>query len=335
MPVSKRSLAVLALLTLAVGCWAPVATSPVAAQTFPSKSIRILVGFPAGGGVDSVARIVGEQMARSLGQPVVVENKPGVGGTLVATELAKAEPDGHVLMVAAGGPAITGAIYKSLPFETVDSFSWISGVVTVPFFIAVHAESEFKTLAALLARGKAAPGTLTYGSVGAGSTHHLMIEMISLAMGAKFVHVPYRGDAPIVTDILGRHIQFGAATLTSLAGHMTGSTDGGKLRALAVTTGRRWPRHEQIPTVAEALGIADFDVGSWFALAGPPRIPKDTVAVLNAEVAKAVADPGVRAKLESLGGEVASTTPDELRGRVAREFAMWTGIMDRIGLAKQ
>ena len=326
--IVRAVLAACAIVAWSVG-W--LLSGQTAAEGFPSRPIRILVGFPPGGGVDTVARIVGEEMSRSLGQPIVVENKPGAGGTLAALELVKAEPDGHVLMVAAGGPAITGAIVKSLPFETVDSFTWISGLVTVPFFIAVHADSELGSLADVVARAKAAPGVLTYGSVGPGSTHHLLVEMISVSTGATFVHVPYRGDAPIVTDILGRHIQFGPATLTSLAGQM----DGGKLRLLAVAAARRWPKYPQVPTVTEALRIADFDIASWFALAGPPRMAVETTARINAEVGKALADPGVRGRLELIGGEVSATTPEALHARVRREFAMWTGIIERIGLAKQ
>ena len=319
-------------LMLAAGvCIMWLAPASAVAQGFATKPIRILVGFPPGGGVDSVARILGEEMARSLGQPVLIENKPGVGGMLVATELAKAETDGHVLMVAPGGPAITGAIYKSMPFETVGSFSWISGIVTVPFFIAVHDASEITSLTDLVARARAAPGTLTYGSVGAGSTHHLLVEMIALTAGVKFVHVPYRGDALIVTDILGRHIQFAPATLTSLAGHM----ESGKLRPIAVTTAQRWPKYPAVPTVTEVLGITGFDVGSWFALAGPARMREDTVAALNGEVRKALADPATRAKLEQLGGAAAASSPAELHARVVREFAMWSGIVERIGMARQ
>ena len=330
MPWFSRALAVAAIVAATVsGGW--LRTTAANAQTYPSKPIRIVVGFPAGGGVDSVARIMGDELSRALGQPVLVENKPGAAGMLGAAEVAKADPDGHVLMVSPGGHPIFGAIFKQLSFDTVDSFSWISNVISVPFYIIAHDDSEFKSMADVVAKAKAAPGTVTFGSAGAGSTHHLMVELISLSTGAKFNHVPYRGDAPIVTDVLGKHIQFGPATPTGLAGLL----EKGKLRALAVTTGKRWPSQPTIPTVAEALGIKDYDIGTWFGIGGPARMPKEIVDRLNGETRKAVATEGVRKRLELLGGVVAPSTPEELRGKVARELAMWTSIVDRVGIPKQ
>ena len=325
----KRAIAGAAIFATAM-CHQLVDAAPAAAQAFPSKSIRLLVGFPPGGGADSVARIIGDEMSRSLGQPVIVENKPGATGALVVGDLGKADPDGHVLLVTPSSLAVFTAMAKTAPLDDAGSFIWVANVIDMPFYILVHDDSEVKSLADLVAKAKAAPGTLSFGSAGIGSAYHLLVELIGLSTGAKFVHVPYRGDAPLVTDLLGKHIQFAPTTPTGLAGNL----EKGRLRALAVTTGKRWPAQPTIPTVAEALDFKDFDIGTWFAVAGPPRMPRETVVRINAEIARAAATTGVRSRLDALGGQVNLLAPDQLQQRAAREFAVLGSIADRIGLPR-
>ena len=300
------------------------------AQDYPNRPIRLMVGFPPGGGVDTTARVVGAEMAKGLGQSMVVENKPGAAGTLGAAEVARAAPDGYTVMVTPGGHAIFGAMWKSLPFDTVKSFDWISNVVTLSFFVVVPAGSEFKTLSDVIAKAKAAPGTVTFGSAGPGSTHHLGIELLAGRTGVKFNHIPYRGDAPVITALLGNEVAFALATPTQTIANVKG----GKLRAIAVAANARHPALPDVPTVEQALGIKDYDVRTWFAMAAPAGLPKPVLDRLNAELRKAVAVPEVRTRLSALGGEPATGTPDEMRARVDRELATWTRTVNEAGIPR-
>jgi tripartite-type tricarboxylate transporter receptor subunit TctC len=306
-------------------------TGPSGAQDYPSRPIKVVVGFPPGGGTDIAARIVTQEMSKGLGQPFLIENKPGAAGTLGAAEAARSTPDGYTLLVTPGGHAIFGAIFKSLPFHTVNSFEWISNIITIPFFIVVPASSEFKTLADVVAKAKAAPGTITFGSTGAGSTHHLGIELLGSRTGVKFLHVPYRGDAPIITALLASEIHFSIVTPTQAIENVKA----GKFRALAVTSNTRYVGMPDVPTVDQALGIANFDLRSWFAIAAPAGTPKLVIDRLNAEVRKAVDVPEVKARLVAMGGEPAAGTPETMRERVMRELATWTKTVDDASIAKQ
>ena len=301
------------------------------AQDYPSRPIKVVVGFPPGGGTDVAARIVTQEISKGLGQSFLIENKPGAAGTLGAAEAARSAPDGYTLLVTPGGHAIFGAIFKSLPFHTVNSFDWISNIITIPFFIVVPASSEFKTLADVVAKAKTAPGTIAFGSTGPGSTHHLGMELLGSRTGVKFLHVPYRGDAPIITALLASEIHFSIVTPTQAIENVKA----GKFRALAVTSNTRYAGMPDVPTVDQALGIANFDVRSWFAMAAPAGTPKPVIERLNAEVRKAVDVPEVKARLVAMGGEPAAGTPEAMRERVSRELATWTKTVDDAGIAKQ
>jgi tripartite-type tricarboxylate transporter receptor subunit TctC len=304
---------------------------PAAAQDFPSHPIRIVVGFPPGGGVDLVARLIGQEMGKGLGQPVIVENKPGAAGSIGANFVAKAEPDGTTLLVTPGGHALFGAVFNALPFDTVASFSWISNVINVPFFAAVRADSKFQAMADVIAAAKSAPEKISFGSAGPGSTHHLVGAMLGAATNVKFLHVPYRGDAPVINALLGGEIDFAFATPTQVIANV----EAGKFRALATTAALRAAQLPNVPTVQEALGVKDFDVRTWFALAAPAGLPAPIVARLNDELRKALGSAEVRKGLATIGGDIAPTTPSEMRERVARELATWSRIVDAAQIPKQ
>jgi tripartite-type tricarboxylate transporter receptor subunit TctC len=308
------------------GAW-----SAAFAETYPERPLRMVVGFPAGGGVDTVARVIGNDLSKRLGQPVVVENKPGAAGTRGAADVARSAADGYTLLVTPGGHAIFGAMFKSLPFDTVDSFTWISNVINVPFFVVVPAASEFRTLADLTAKARANPGTIAFGSAGPGTTHHLGVELLVRMTGTKLQHVPYRGDAPLVTALLAGEVQFALATPTLIVDNIKA----GKLRALATAANARWPGLPDVPTVEQSLDLKDYDVRTWFGLAGPSGMPKPIVDRLHEEVSRAVATPEVRGRLAVIGGEPAPSTPAEMHDRVAREFALWTRTVDEAGIPKQ
>jgi tripartite-type tricarboxylate transporter receptor subunit TctC len=317
-------------LALTLACtW--LAPSGAAAQDYPTRPVKIIVPFPPGGGVDTVARLVGQEMAKSLGQPFVVENRPGAAGTIGAAAAARSDADGYTLVMLPGGHPLYGATYKSLPFDTVNSFDWISTIVTLQFLVVVPGDSKYKSMTELVADAKAEPDKITFASAGASSTHHLTVEMIGSRVGAKFLHVPYQGDAGAANALLAKQVQFTMATPTL----MVGNVEAGKARVLAVTGNTRWPGMPNVPTVEEALGIKDFDVRTWFGLAGPAGIPRPIVEKLNAELRKALTVSEVRDRLEKIGGEVRPSTPAEFRDRVARELAMWIKIVDEAKLPKQ
>ena len=318
-------------LTIALWMLGGLAPFAASAQDYPNRPIKVVVGFPPGGGTDVAARVISAEMSKSRGQSMVVDNKPGAAGTLGAAEVARAAPDGTTLLVTPGGHSIFGAIFKSLPFHTVNSFDWISTITTIPFFVIVPADSEFKSLADLIAKAKAAPETLTFGSAGPGTTHHLGLELLANRAGVKFLHVPYRGDAAVITALLAGQIQFGLATPTLALSNVKA----GKLRALAITANTRAADLPDVPTVEQTLGLSDYDVRSWFALAGPAGLPKPVVARLNAELRKAIAVPEVRARLTAIGGEPVATTPEAMRDRVARELELWTKAVAAAGIPKQ
>jgi tripartite-type tricarboxylate transporter receptor subunit TctC len=313
-----------------IGVGSATAQSAVKSD-YPNRIIKIVVGFPPGGGVDTVARVIGQEMAKGLGQAVIIENKPGASGTIGAAAVARAEPDGYTLMMAPGGHALYGATFNALPFDTVESFTWISNVMTLPFIIVVPPASKYRTLAELIDAAKAAPETVSFGSAGPGSTHHLVSELLGRSTGVKFLHVPYRGDASAVTAALGGEVQFTFATPTLVVGNV----EAGKLRALATTANARFAGLPQVPTLEQALDIAAFDVGTWFGLAGPAGMSRSIVARLNAQVREALADPQVRARLQDIGGEIQATTPEEMHDRVARELRVWTRTVEEAGIPKQ
>jgi tripartite-type tricarboxylate transporter receptor subunit TctC len=314
-----------------VALFVALGAMPAGAEDYPSQEIRIVVAFPPGGGVDLVARLIGQEMAKGLGQPVIVENKSGAAGMIGAHAVAKAPPDGHTLLVAPGGHTLYGAVWKYVPFDTVDGFSWISNIVNVPFFAVVRADSKFQSMADVIAAARSAPDKISFGSAGAGSTHHLVGAMLGAATGVKFLHVPYRGDAPVINALLGGEIDFAFATPTQVIANVRART----FRALATTAAVRAPQLPDVPTLQEALSLKDFDVRTWFALAGPAGLPAPVVARLNEEVRRALLSPAVRKGLETIGGEIAPTTPAEMRARVARELATWTRIVEEAQIPRQ
>ena len=301
---------------------------PAAAQDFPTHPIRIVVGFPPGGGVDLVARLIGQEIGKGFGQPVIVENKPGAAGTIGANFVAKAEPDGYTLLVTPGGHALFGAVFKSLPFDTVEGFSWISNVINVPFFAAVRADSKFQTMADVIAAAKGAPDKISFGSAGPGSTHHLVGAMLGAATGVKFLHVPYRGDAPVINALLGGEIDFAFATPTQVIANV----EAGKFRALATTAAVRAAQLPNVPTLQEALGVKDFDVRTWFALAGPAGLPAPLVARLNAELRKVVDSDDVKQRIHADGGDVLVSTPEEYSADIDQEEKKWSALIRKLGL---
>jgi tripartite-type tricarboxylate transporter receptor subunit TctC len=294
-----------------------IAPAP-AQQPYPNHLIHMLQGFPPGGNVDIIARILAHQMEQGLGQSIVVEAKPGLAGALAAETTARSDPDGYTLLVLPSAHPAYAALAKNVKFKVVDDFTWISVASFYPFMVVVKADSRFKTLKQLLDEAKAKPGELKYGSAGVGTILHTTVELMANQTHTKFLHVPYRGEAPAITGLLQGDVDFAALT----TGPISSRIKAGEFRALAVTGKTRWRDFPDVPTVDEA-GIPGFEVISWTGMAGPANMPKPIVDRLNAEVKKALAVPEVKTRLEAMGGDPRGTTPEEMKALVQRQYDTW------------
>jgi tripartite-type tricarboxylate transporter receptor subunit TctC len=288
------------------------------AQNYPNRVIKIMLGFPPGGNVDIIARLLAHEMGKGLGQSIVVENRVGAGGAIAAEAIARGEPDGHTLLVVPSSHPAYGALAKDVKFNVVDDFTWISVASFYPFIICVKADSRFQSLAQLIDEARAKPGQLKYGSGGVGSILHTTVELMGHQTGTKFLHVPYRGEAPALTGMLTGDIDFIAAT----TGPSSARVKAGEFRALAVTGLTRWRDFPAVPTVAETV-IPNFEVISWTGMGAPPNLPKPIADRLNAEVRRALAVPDVKSKLEAMGGDPRATTSDEMKALVSRQYNTW------------
>ncbi len=299
---------------------------PASAQAYPTRPLRIVVPFPPGGSTDLLARRISEALAKSLGQPVVVENRPGAGGTTGADAVAKAAPDGYtMLMGVTGSNAISAALYPKLPYNPVSDFQPITQVVSAPLVLVVSATAGIRNLRDYVAQARAKP--MTYASPGNGTSIHLTGEMFALAADLKMTHVPYKGSAAALNDTLGGTVQsmFGDFLV------VLPQIRAGKLVPLAVSSARRHPLLPEVPTIAEAgagIGsLASLEAVSWQGLFAPPGTPREIVARLNAEVVKALESPEIRDFFSPQGFIVAGSTPEQFKALVESEVAKWGRIV--------
>jgi tripartite-type tricarboxylate transporter receptor subunit TctC len=300
------------------------------AQNYPDKNIKIMQGFAPGGNADAIARAVGSEISKSVGQAVVVEAQAGAGGTIAATTVAKAKPDGYTLLLATGGHAVAGAIYNNLNYKTVQDFEMVSTITYFPFLIVINAENKIANFPALLSQAKANPGKIAYGTAGIGSTHHLAGELLASMAKADLLHVPYRGDAGSITALLAGDVPFIIAPPTAVLTNIKS----GKLRALATTGPQRWPGLPELSTVADQ-GVGGYDVRSWAGLLAPVGTPKPIVDKLNAETLKALQVASVKSRLEEMGGEAKGSTPEEMRQMLSSELQRWTQVINEAKIPKQ
>ncbi|MGA8785699.1 MAG: tripartite tricarboxylate transporter substrate binding protein [Polaromonas sp.] len=269
------------------------------AQAYPSKPIKIVVGYAAGGAVDAVARAVGQAMSVSLGQPVLIENKPGAGTNIAVKSVIAAEPDGYTLMLAANALAANMALYKPAPFDAERDLVPVALVGRVPVVIATNAQSGPSSLAKLIEAAKAKPGSVAYATPGNGSTPHMAVELFDRAAGISLMHVPYKGGAPAITDVIGGQVPLVAVNALEVLPHVKS----GRLRVLAVLTPNRTAILPDVPTIAES-GFPGFEASVWYGFVAPAATPKAVVARLHAEVEKALQTREVRERMTSVGGEV-------------------------------
>jgi tripartite-type tricarboxylate transporter receptor subunit TctC len=300
------------------------------AQDYPTRPIRFLQGFAPGGNADTISRVLAEEMSKTFKTGFVNEAKPGAGGNLASDAVAKADPDGYSIVLFTTGHVISPALNKSLGFDPVDDFSFVSTVSEFPFFLVVGADSRFKSIATLVKEAREKPGSLTVGTAGVGTGQHMCSELLAVSLKSKFVHVPYRGDAGAVTALLAGNVDFIIAPGTAIFGQI----EAGKFRALAVSGKERWASLPNVPTIAES-GAPGFEVLAWTGIATTKGVAKPVVEKLNAEVRRAIAVPAVSDKLKSLGSVPVSSTPAEVTEKVRRQVKLWKEVAEKAGLQKQ
>jgi len=299
-----------------------VLASGVQAQTYPTKPIRWVVPFPPGGSTDLLARVVGQKLTESWGQQVIVDNRGGAGGTLGAAEAARAAGDGYTLLMGAIHHTIATSAYPKLPYDFQRDFAPITVVAIVPNVLVVNPSVPAKTVKELIDYAKANPGKLTYGSAGMGTAHHLIGEVFNARAGVDILHVPYKGSAPAVADLIGGQVSIMYDTVASCLPHIKA----GKLRPLAVATAKRSSALPDVPTIAEAA-LPGFEVTTWFGALAPAKTPKELVVKLNAEMVKILNMPDVRQRLLDAGAEPVGNTPEEMAAQIKRETEAFAKIV--------
>lgn len=319
----KRLKSITYRLALAIGCAVAVPAASLA-QAYPTKPIRIFVGYAPGGTTDIIARIIGARLSETMGQPVVVENRAGAGGNIGAELVAKAAPDGHTLMLAtAGTMAVNPSIYKSMPVDTVRDFAPVSLIATLPNLMVVNPKVPARTVQEFVAWAKSRPGKVFFASSGNGNTPHMTAELFNQVAGLSMVHVPYKGSGAALTDLIGgTGVQVMFDNMPSAIGHARS----GALRAIAVTSAKRVEAEPDIPTVSES-GYPDFKVVTWFGLVAPAGTPSAIVDRLHRELAAAVRSPEISKRLVELGAEPTTNSPAEFLELVRSERDSWSKVV--------
>ena len=299
------------------------ARADTGASDWPSRIVKLEVGFPPGGGMDSAGRIVANRLSELIGQQVIVENRPGAGGRIALDALAHAPPDGYTMLITAGAPAVSGLLFASLSFDPVHDFQPVSLVGTYPNMLVVPNSSPYAKLEDLIAFAKANPGKVNWASPGVGSVPHLAGELFKRMAGIDITHVAYRGVAAgAMTDLLAGRLD----AMVNTTGSLLGPVQAKQVRCLAVTSAKRFPIAPDIPTVAES-GVPGYEAVSWYALYVPAHTPPDIVKKMNASCVAMLAEPAIKDKYVTLGISVASSTPDELAAMNVADAARWAPII--------
>jgi tripartite-type tricarboxylate transporter receptor subunit TctC len=319
----RRALLRLLAVALAAAAFPATAQSPA----YPVRTVKIVVPYPAGGAVDIVARIVGQALAEQLKQPVIVDNRPGASANIGMEAVAKAHADGYTLLMASNGLTTNMSLFPDLPFDGRRDFAPIARIGYAPLVIVVPAASPAKTLKDLIAMAKAKPGELAYGSAGNGSSGHLAGELLKSSAGIDVLHVPYKGGAPAVTDLLGERLSFMPINPLEVISHV----QTGRLRVLAVGSDKRVQLLPDAPTVSEA-GVPGFEAAVWWGIVAPARTPGDIVARLNAETDNALRDPAIIKKLADLGVVTTPGSPDDFARFIATQTELWSAVIKKAGI---
>jgi tripartite-type tricarboxylate transporter receptor subunit TctC len=293
------------------------------AQAYPNRPVRIVVPWPPGQATDIAARVVAEKLQQQLGQPFVADNRPGAGGSIGTDAVTKAAPDGYTLLAASSGPISIMPNLQKIPYDPLKDLQPVSLIAMAPFALVTNPSFPANNAAEFVALVRANPGKYTFSSSGTGATAHLVSELFNSMAGLKARHVPYKGSAPALSDLMGGQIDYALETVASLAGHIKA----GRLKVLGVTSGKRTAALPDVPTLAEAANLPGYDIGAWIGYAAPPGTPKDVATKLSAEIAKAMQAPDLKERYLSLGMEPASNTPDEMASFLRNEQSRYGSII--------
>jgi tripartite-type tricarboxylate transporter receptor subunit TctC len=296
--------------------------SLAAAQHYPNRPIRLVVPFPAGGPNDIIGRLVAQKLGDTLGQQMVVDNRAGAGGNIGTDLVAKAPPDGYTLLSGGMGSLIMNPIIDKVPYDTLRDFAPVILMASAPNVLVTHPSLPVRDVKGLIALARAHPGQLNYGSGGVGSTPHLSGALFKSMTGVNIVHIPYKGNAPAITDLLGGQVQLAYLGIPPVQPHI----QSGKLKALAVTSERRSATLPQVPTIAES-GVPGYELSPWYGILAPAGTPSDIVMKLNAAIAKIVRTPEMKEKLAGIGAEAETTTPEAYAARMKSDLARWTKVI--------
>ncbi len=297
----------------AAGVAAPAFSHLALAEDYPARPVRVIAGFAAGGGVDITARLIGQWLNEQLGQSFVVENRTGAGGNIGTEAVVTAAPDGYTLLLATVPNAVNASLYTNLKFNFIRDIAPVAGIIRVPMFIMVHPSVPVKTVPELIAHAKANPGKVNMASAGNGSAPHMAGELFKMMAGVDMVHVPYRGQGPALTDLLGGEVQVLFATAPGTTEYVTT----GKLRALGVTTAARAQVLPDVPPVGDF--VPGYETSQWYGMCAPGKTPAEIIGKLNKEINAAIADPGMKARLAAIGGEPLPGTPADFGKLIAEE----------------
>jgi|KBSMisStaDraftv2_1062788.scaffolds.fasta_scaffold14689_5 tripartite-type tricarboxylate transporter receptor subunit TctC len=313
---------------LIAGLALALAAAPALAQGYPSKPIRLIIAQAPGSATDVISRVVGNRLSEALGQPIVVEARPGAGGAVGTEAAARSAPDGYTLFMANNSThGSNPALYAKLPYDAVNDFAPVSFVASVPYVLVVDQSLPVKSVQELIAYAKARPGKINYASAGNGSTHQFCAELLKTSTGIDVVHIPYKGSVPGITALLAGEVSLMFANLTDIGSQIRG----GKVKPLAVTTLQRAPLLPAVPTMVEA-GVPDFEITSWFGLLAPAGTPAPIIAQLNAEMVKVLARADVKDTLGAQGLQVRSSTPEQFAAHIKSEIARFTRIANAAGI---
>ncbi len=297
------------------------------AQSWPTKPVRVVVGFGAGGGTDIVTRIIAEPLSDLLGQPVVVENKPGAGGTTAGNLVAHSPHDGYTASMMSAGHTVSAVMFKSLPFDSINDFAPVALVANSAFVIVARKDFPANDIPGLVAAAKAAPGTLKFASVGLGSTQHFAGELLRQRTGIDVKHIPYKGTPAVIGAVRNKEVDYAVELVHAVIGQVRA----GDLKILAVATPKRWPTIPDVPTIAES-GVPGYAVVGWYGLAFPKDTPAPIVEKMNKALRDALARDAVRKRMSDVGALVNVSSPQELRMHLESEVAKWRDVMTKAGI---
>lgn len=322
-PTSRTTFA-LGLLAAATLC---LMAAPASAQGYPDQPVKLVVPFPAGGTTDVLARALGQKLAEKIGQPVIIENKPGAGATIGAEYVARAKPDGYTLLMGAVHHTIATTFYRSLRYDFQKDFAPVTTVAMVPNVLVVNKKIGVKSFADLIELARREPGKLSFGSNGVGTGQHLIGERVQLMSKTKLLHVPYKGSGPLTTDLLGGQVDMSFDTITTVLPYINDK----KLTALAVTTGTRSAALPDVPTLDEA-GLRGFDAGTWFGILAPQKTPPQTVSYLNKNLVQIIQSDAFKTEMSKIGADVIGDSPEQMKARIADDTGRYAELVNSLNL---